>query len=239
MKIDILAIGVHPDDVELACSGTLLHHIALGKKVGLLDLTRGELGTRGTASTRDEEAANAAKIMGAEFRINLNMKDGFFQYNEENIRKIIPVIRDSRPDVILSNAIDDRHPDHGRAAKLISDACFLAGLDKIKTTDKTGKEQKRWRPKAHYHYIQDYFLKPDFVVDITPYIEKKIELILTFKTQFFDPNSKELETPISGKDFLSFIKARNMDYGRPAGFTYGEGFTAERTPGVRNLFDLV
>lgn len=237
-KIDILAIGVHPDDVELSCSGTLLRHIAQGKTVGLLDLTRGELGTRGTAETRDAEAADATQIMGAAFRHNIALADGFFEHSQESILKIIPIIREYRPDIVLANAITDRHPDHGRAAKLVADACFLAGLIKIPTVGFDGKPQDRWRPKALYHYIQDYYIKPDFVVDITPYLDKKIELILAYKTQFYDPNSKEPDTPISGKGFLDFIKARNMDFGRAAGFEYAEGFTVARPPGVANLFDL-
>lgn len=238
-KIDILAVGVHPDDVELSCSGTLLRHIAAGKTVGLLDLTRGELGTRGTAETRDEEAAAAADIMGAAFRRNVAMADGFFTHSQENILKIIAVIRESRPDIVLANAVSDRHPDHGRAAKLVSDACFLAGLVKIPTVDSDGKPQGRWRPKVVYNYIQDHYIKPDFVVDVTPYMEKKMELILAYKTQFYDPESKEPDTPISSKGFLDFIKARNMDFGRPSGFQFAEGFTVARPPGVLDLFDLV
>lgn len=238
MKVDILAIGVHPDDIELACSGTILKHIDMGKKVGVLDLTRGELGTRGTAETRDEEAANASKILGISFRSNARMADGFFTHSQENLIKIIEVIRYCQPEIVLNNAIDDRHPDHGRAAKLVADACFLSGLVKIETKDKNGQPQEKWRPKSMYHYIQDYNLKPDFVIDITPFIDRKIESILAYKTQFFNPESKEPETPISSKAFLDFLYARSRDMGRPAGYKYGEGFNVSRIPGVTSLFEL-
>ncbi|AEE52104.1 bacillithiol biosynthesis deacetylase BshB1 [Haliscomenobacter hydrossis] len=243
MKLDILAIGVHPDDVELSSSGTVLRHIAQGKAVGLLDLTRGELGTRGTAEIRAREAAESAALMGALVRVNLDMADGLFQYNPENIHKIIQVIRTYQPEIVLANALDDRHPDHGRAAKLCADACFYAGLAKIETFDSAGKPQERWRPKAVYHYIQDRNLQPDFVVDISDYFEKKMELILTFRSQFYLPSaeeySQELSTPISGEDFMAFMRAKARSYGRDAGFTYAEAFNVARTPGVLNLFDLV
>ncbi len=236
--VDILAIGVHPDDVELSCSGTLIKHIEKGYTVGLLDLTRGELGSRGTAETRDQEAADSSKILGAKFRENLRMADGFFQHNPENLKKIIRIIRAAQPKIVLTNAISDRHPDHGRAAKLTADACFLSGLLKIETVDNDGKPQKHWRPKVMYHYIQDYYQHPDFVVDITPYWDKKVEMIMAFKTQFYNPDSKEPETPISGLSFLEFIKARSRDYGRPAGYEFGEGFVKARYIGVDDLFDL-
>ncbi len=240
MKIDLLAIGVHPDDVELSCSGTLLGHIAQGKVVGLLDLTSGELGTRGSGPLRLIEAGESAKLMGAAFRKNLHLPDGFFQYSKENILKIIPIIREHQPEIVLANSLTDRHPDHGRAAKLVADACFYAGLVKIETLDRYGNIQDRWRPKALYHYIQDRNLKPDFVVDISDFIEKKFELILAFKSQFFiaEEVDKELSTPISGKDFLDFLRAKAQTYGRPAGFEYAEGFNVNRTIGVRSLFDL-
>lgn len=239
MKLDILGIGVHPDDVELSCSGTLLHHISLGYKVGLLDLTRGELGTRGSADIRDQEAAASALLMGALVRENCRMEDGFFQYSPENMLKIVQKIRQYQPEIVLANALNDRHPDHGRAAKLSSDACFYAGLKKIETFDAEGKPQESWRPKAIYHYIQDYHLEPDFVVDITPYMDKKIELILTFSSQFYDPNATEPSTPISGEEFMQFVKAKNRHFGRPAGFEFAEGFNKGRYIGVRDLFDLV
>ena len=241
MKVDILAIGVHPDDIELACSGTLLKHIEMGKSVGLLDLTAGELGTRGSGPLRLQEAADAAKIMGAKWRKNLGMADGFFEYSKENTLKIIPIIRASQPKIILANSLSDRHPDHGRAAKLVADACFYSGLMKIKTMDETGKPQERWRPKALYHYIQDRALKPDFIVDITPYIDKKFELILAFKSQFFIANQedKELSTPISGKDFQDYLRATARTFGRPAGMEYAEAFNVDRTLGINDLFNLV
>lgn len=237
MNVDILAIGVHPDDIELACSGTLLQHIALGYKVALLDLTCGELGTRGSAELRLEEAAVASKMLGAVVRGNLEFADGFFEHNRENLLKIIEMIRFLRPKIILANAISDRHPDHGRAAKLVSDACFLSGLRKVKT-EWDDEVQKEWRPEVVYHYIQDHSLKPDFVVDISPYINRKLEIIQAYKSQFFDPNSKEPETPISSKAFLEYIKGQNRTYGRPAGFEYAEGFTVARTIGVHSLFNL-
>lgn len=244
MKIDILAIGVHPDDVELGTSGTLLRHIAAGKTVGLLDLTRGELGTRGTADIRDIEAAEAAKLMGAVFRKQVGLEDGFFQWSKDAILHIIQVIRLHQPDVILANALDDRHPDHGRAAKLVADACFYSGLAKISTVDELGNVQARWRPRALYHYIQDRNLKPDFVVDITEFMEAKIELVKTFKSQFFEGNgagqyAAELQTPISGADFLEFLYAKARAYGREAGFEYAEAFNVSRVPGVRDLYDLI
>lgn len=243
MKIDILAIGAHPDDVELSCSGTLLRHIAQGKTVGLLDLTRGELGTRGTADIRDVEAATAAQLMGAQFRENLGLADGFFEYTQENIIKIISVIRRYQPTLVLANALSDRHPDHGRAAKLVADACFYSGLVKIETPDANGNPQARWRPQAIYHYIQDNYLEPDFVVDITDYIDKKFELIRAFRSQFHIPEAKEyhkeLSSPISGADFMEFLRAKGSNFGRPAGFHYAEGFNVGRTMGVRDLFDLV
>ena len=241
MKLDILAIGVHPDDIELSCSGTLLRHIALGKKIGLLDLTRGELGTRGSAETRDVEAENAKQIMGAVVRKNLAMADGFFTHNEENLRKIIRIIRQYQPDIILMNAIDDRHPDHGRASKMTSDACFLSGLRKVETVDYQGFAQAVWRPKQVYHYIQDRSLRADFVVDITPFMDKKIELVLAYKTQFSQTTSeedKEPQTPISSPTFLESLKAKDRVYGRLINAEFGEAFTSERSVGVRNLFDL-
>lgn len=242
MKVDILAIGVHPDDVELACSGTLLKHIEAGKTVGLLDLTRGELGTRGTAEIRDQEASASAQLMGALFRKNLGMADGLFQYDPANIKAIIRIIRMHQPSIVLANAISDRHPDHGRAAKLTADACYYAGLAKIETIDDEGQVQERWRPDAVYHYVQDYNLKPDFVVDITEYVEKKMELVKTFSSQFHVPAAteyaQELSSPISGADFMAFLLAKARTYGRPAGFEFGEGYTVGRTIGVSNLFDL-
>ena len=243
MKVDILAVGVHPDDVELSCSGTLLSHIAQGKSVGLLDLTRGELGTRGSATIRIKEANQAARLMGAQFRVNLGLPDGFMYYTKENLLRIVEIIRTYQPDIVLANALDDRHPDHGRAAKLVADACFYSGLVKIKTTDSQGRLHERWRPKAVYHYIQDRNLEPDFVFDISPYIDKKMELVKAFRSQFYIPEAaeefkEELSSPISGKSFMDFLRAKAASYGRAAGFDYAEGFNVGRTLGVSNLFDL-
>ena len=237
MKIDILAISVHPDDVELSCSGTISKHIAAGKKIGILDLTKGELGTRGNAALRAKEAAVAAKILGVSFRDNLGFKDGFFQNDTAHQLKLIEKIRLYQPGIILCNAVSDRHPDHGRAAQLVSEACFYAGLIKVKTKHK-GKEQLPHRPKAVYHYIQDRFIKPDFVVDVTPFIDKKMEAILAFSSQFYNPKSIEPVTPISTSDFIDFVKARMMNFGRDINVKYAEGFTVERTMGVENLFDI-
>jgi bacillithiol biosynthesis deacetylase BshB1 len=237
MKLDILAIGVHPDDVELSCSGTLLKHIAMGKKCGILDLTCGELGTRGSGELRLTEAANAAKILGVSVRENLKMADGFFKNDKEHQLEIIKILREYQPEIILCNAVSDRHPDHARAAELVSEACFYSGLIKVSTSFQ-GKEQAAWRPKTVYHYIQDRQLKPDFVIDITPFIDKKMEAIKAFKSQFYDPNSKEPESPISVANFFDVVKGKMGVFGRDAGYDYAEGFTVERSMGVNNLFDL-
>lgn len=238
MKVDILAIGVHPDDVELGCSGTLLKHIALGKTVGIVDLTQGELGTRGNATLRMEEAENARKIMGALTRENLGMADGFFQHTKENLLKISSAIRRHQPEIVLANAITDRHPDHGRASKLIADACFYSGLAKIEQKDVNGEVLEPWRPKAVYHYIQDRNIKADFVVDISEYMDKKMECILAFSSQFFVGETEGPKTPISGKDFMDYMRSKNQAYGRDIRADYAEGFTVDRDIGVRNLFDL-
>lgn len=238
MKLDILAIGVHPDDVELSCAGTILKHIELGKTVGILDLTLGELGTRGNAAIRTQEAMRAASILGVSVREQLNMADGFFDNNETNQRLIIEVIRKYQPELILCNAISDRHPDHGRAAKLTTDACFYSGLLKVETKENT-TTQKPWRPKAVYHYIQDNFIEPDFVIDVTAYNDKKMESIMAYSSQFFDPNSKEPQTPISSKNFIDYINAKARLFGRSINVDFAEGFTVNRYMGVNNLFDLV
>lgn len=242
MKLDILAIGAHPDDVELSCSGTLMKHIDLGYKVGIIDLTQGELGTRGTAEMRLEEAKDAAKIMGVSARENLGMADGFFRNDKEHQLELIRVIRKYQPEIVFANAIRDRHIDHGRGSELISNACFLSGLLKIETFD-NGVPQQHWRPKIVYHFIQDRYVSPDFVVDITDYNDRKMEAIKAYRSQFFnesyDKNSEELQTPISGQDFLDFIVSRSREMGRPIGATYAEGFTVERTAGVKNIFDLI
>lgn len=238
MKLDILAIGVHPDDVELSCSGTLAKHIALKKTVGILDLTKGELGTRGNAELRTQEAMNSAKLLGVSVRTQLDFKDGFFEINEAHVRKIIEQIRLHQPEIILCNAIGDRHPDHGRAAKLVVEACFYSGLAKIETSYKD-TPQKAWRPKAVYHYIQDQFIHPDFVVDITDFFELKQKSIMAFSSQFFNANSNEPETPISSQEFLISINSKMSVWGRAIGVKYAEGFNVARYPGVNSLFDLI
>lgn len=237
MKLDILAIGVHPDDVELSCAGTLLKHLALGKKCGILDLTCGELGTRGSGELRLEESANAAKILGVHVRDNLKMADGFFKNDFSHQLEIIKKIREYQPEIVLCNAPADRHPDHGRSAALVSEACFYSGLIRIETHH-NGIQQQQWRPKALYHYIQDRMLKPDFVVDVTDFFEKKMEAIRAFKSQFYDPESKEPESPISIKNFLDFVEGKMRVLGRDAGFEFAEGFTVERSIGIKNLFDI-
>lgn len=238
MKVDILAIGVHPDDVELSCSGTIAKHIAMGKTVGILDLSLGELGTRGNAELRTKEAMMAAEILGVAFRTQLNFKDGFFENNEVHQKQIIEQLRKHQPEIVLCNAVSDRHPDHGRSAKLVADACFYSGLVKIETQH-DAKPQKAWRPKAVYHYIQDHFIHPSFVVDVSPYLEVKHKSILAFSSQFYSPDSKEPETPISSKDFLASIDAKMAVLGRAIGVKYAEGFTVNRYPGVNSIFDLV
>lgn len=239
MKIDILAIGVHPDDVELSCSGTLAKHIAMGKKAGMLDLTRGELGTRGNAELRTKEAMASAKLLGVSFRTQLNFKDGFFTNDEAHQREIIQVIRKHQPEIVLCNAINDRHPDHGRSAKLVADSCFYSGLSKIETTEENNAPQKAWRPKAVYHYIQDNFIHPDFVIDISDFFDIKHNSIMCFSSQFYTPGSKEPETPISSKEFLESLNSKMAIWGRAIGAKYAEGFTVNRYPGVNSLFDLI
>jgi bacillithiol biosynthesis deacetylase BshB1 len=236
-KVDILAIGVHPDDIELSASGTLLKHKDLGYSFGLCDLSMGQLGSRGDAPTRIKEAEAAKTILGAEWRINLGMEDGFFRHDEAHIRSIIRVIRYSKAEIVLANAISDRHPDHGRAAKLVADACFYAGLLKIET-EWEGKAQEKHRPRAVYHYVQDRNIKADFVVDVSSYMDKKMESILAYKTQFFTGEHKGPETPISGKYFMDYMYAKNKAYGRDIGADYAEAFTVNRDIGVQNLFDL-
>lgn len=237
-KLDILVFAAHPDDAELACSGTIMKHIDAGLKVGIVDLTQGELGSRGTIETRYEEAADASELLGIHTRVNLKIPDGFFEINEANKRLIVEQIRRFQPSIVLANALTDRHPDHGRGGQLVSEACFLSGLRMVET-EWEGEKQVAHRPKAVYHYIQDYYVKPDFVVDVTEYVERKIDVIKAFKTQFYDPNSTEPRTPISGADFFDFIKSRMMELGRPMGAKYAEGFTVERFPGVENLTDLI
>ncbi len=238
MEINILAFGAHPDDVEISCSGTLLKHIAMGKTVGIIDLTQGELGTRGSAPLRLQEAEAARLLLGVSIRENLAMLDGFFEVNQENKLKVVEMIRKYRPQIVLANSIHDRHPDHGRASQLVSEACFLAGLPKVETA-LNGIAQEAWRPSAVYHYIQDRYIRPDVVFDVTPFMEKKIESIQAYSSQFFDPQSDAPETPISRSDFFDFLRSRAKEFGRPIGAEYGEGFTAERYVGAQSFFDLV
>jgi bacillithiol biosynthesis deacetylase BshB1 len=237
-KVNILAIGAHPDDVELSCSGTLLAHIAKGHTAAIVDLTHGELGTRGDATTRLAEANAAAAILGVSHRINLGFKDGFFHNDEWHQRELIKAIRHFQPDIILANAVYDRHPDHGRAAQLIRDAAFLSGLSKVETVWEE-KAQLAHRPKALYHYIQSLDAKADFAIDITAFMEKKMESIYAYKSQFFDANSTEQNTFISSPEFLEFVKARASNFGVPIGVRYAEGFTANKLIGVNSLFSLI
>jgi bacillithiol biosynthesis deacetylase BshB1 len=238
MKLDILAFGAHPDDVELGCGGTIAKEIALGKKVGIIDLTRGELGTRGSKEIRDEEAKMAAKILGVSVRENLNMRDGFFANDEWHQLEIIKMIRKYQPEIVLCNAIEDRHIDHGKGGELVSEACFLSGLIKIETQYNEGSQQV-FRPKLVYHYIQWATITPDFVVDITGYNEKKMEAILAYGSQFYDSNSEEPETHITSKNFFESISYRAKDLGRLIGTDYAEGFTTERYLAVNSLGDLM
>jgi len=238
MKVDVLAIGAHPDDVELGCGGTIAKLISEGKKVAILDLTQGELGTRGTNETRAIEAKNAGEILGISARENLKMKDGFLVNSEEYQLRIIKTIRTYQPEIVFCNAVDDRHPDHAKAAKLASDACFLSGLIKIET-EESGKKQEKWRPKQVFHYIQWKNLEPDFVIDISGFLDKKIESCLAYKTQFYDPTSTEPTTPISSKSFLDSITYRAQDLGRLAGVEHAEGFTSEKLLAFKNFEGII
>ncbi|MGZ5264284.1 MAG: bacillithiol biosynthesis deacetylase BshB1 [Kaistella sp.] len=238
MKVDILAIGAHPDDVELGCGGTLAKLISEGKTVAIVDLTQGELGTRGTNITRAEEAAEASQILGISARENLKMKDGFILNTEEYQLQIVKMIRKYQPEIVFANAIEDRHPDHAKASKLVSDACFLSGLIKIET-ELDGEGQKQWRPKQVFHYIQWKNITPDFVVDISDFMDKKIEACLAYKTQFYDPNSKEPMTPIATKDFLESLTYRAQDLGRLSGVAYAEGFTSEKLLAFKNFDGII
>ena len=237
MKLDILAFGAHPDDVELGCSGTIAKEISLGKKVGIVDLTRGELGTRGSAQIRDAEAAAAAKILKVLVRENLEMRDGFFVNDETHQMKVIEMLRKYQPEIVLCNAIDDRHIDHGKGSKLVSDACFLSGLKKIETQF-DGKNQLPWRPKVVYHYIQWKNIFPDFVVDISGFNDIRLASILAYGSQFYDANSSEPETPIATKNFLDSLNYRVQDFGRLIGVDFAEGFTTERVLAVNSLENL-
>jgi bacillithiol biosynthesis deacetylase BshB1 len=237
MKLDLLIFAAHPDDAELGCSGTILRAIAAGKKVGIVDLTRGELGTRGTAETRDAETVASNLILGLHVRENLEMRDGFFRNDEEHQIKIIQMIRKYTPEIVFSNAMHDRHPDHGKASDLVNDALFLAGLPKIRT-EIAGIQQDAFRPRLLFQYLQDRYIEPDIIVDVTEFWDKKMECILAFKTQFFNPDSEEKETYISTPSFLKVVEARSRELGKAIGAEHAEGFTSRKLLGIDNLFDL-
>ena len=238
MKLDILVLAVHPDDAELGCSGTILKHIALGKKVGIIDFTRGELGTRGTAQTRDEESKAATKILGLHARENLDFRDGFFKNDEQHQLEIIKMVRKYQPEIVLTNALYDRHPDHGRACELANDALFLSGLRKIETQI-DGVLQKAWRPRLVLQYIQDMYIKPDVIIDISKEMNEKLNAIRAFKTQFNSADNSEPQTYISTPAFLEAVIARAREFGKSIGAEYGEGFTSKKLLGVDNLFNLL
>jgi N-acetylglucosamine malate deacetylase 1 len=238
MKLDILVLAAHPDDAELGCGGTIARHVAMGHKVGVVDLTRGELGTRGTVAIREAEATESARILGLSIRKNLGLPDGFFKNDKAHQLQVVCAIRQFQPDIILANAVYDRHPDHGRAAELAFESCFLAGLSKVET-EHEGAKQKPWRPKAMYHYIQSQLLKPDFVVDISSQWETKMNAIRAFKTQFYDPASREPATYISNPAFMKMVESRAQEFGHAIGTNYGEGFTVRRLIGVNALSDLI
>ncbi len=237
MKLDILAFGAHPDDVELSAAGTLLHYASLGKRCGIIDLTEGELGTRGTVESRYEEAAAAGEILGISARRNLRLPDGFFENNQAAKLLIIEQIRLHQPEIVLANALHDRHPDHARAGQLVAEACFLSGLRKIHTSYE-GEPQAAHRPRLVLHYIQDYHQTPSFVQDVTPFVDQKIAAVKAYKTQFFDPQSIEPNTPISGEHFFDFLKGRMLEMGRPSGYKYAEGFVVQRWMGIKDIFSI-
>jgi N-acetylglucosamine malate deacetylase 1 len=239
MKLDVLAISAHPDDVELGCSGILIKEIKRGKRVGIIDLTQGELGTRGTIETRYAEAAEAARIMGIAVRDNLKMQDGFFQNNEEHQMQLIKKLRQYRPEIVIANILEDRHPDHGRGGWLAYDACFLSGLRQLKTKDDEGKEQEKWKPKMLLHYIQDRFYEPDVIIDISDVWEQRMDAIRAYKTQFYDPGSTEPDTYLSSPDFIHALEARARLLGKRIGVKYGEGLLSKKSIGLNNLEALV
>jgi bacillithiol biosynthesis deacetylase BshB1 len=239
VKLDILVLSVHPDDAELGCAGTILKHIALGKKVGIVDLTRGELGTRGSAEIRDKEAAASAQILGLAVRENLGLPDGFFQNDKEHQLRVIAAIRKYQPQIVITNAYHDRHPDHGRASDLVETSSFLSGLRKIETFS-NGEAQQPWRPDLLLHFIQDEYIKPDILIDVTDYWDKKIESIHAFGSQFFNPNwENEPQTYISSPEFIQVIEARAREFGKVIQVKYAEGFTSRKILGVDNLFNLL
>jgi bacillithiol biosynthesis deacetylase BshB1 len=239
MKLDILIMAAHPDDAEMSCGGTVASAIEKGRKVGIIDFTKGELGTRGTPEIRASESAAASEILQISVRENLGFRDGFFKNDEEHQMKLIAAIRRYQPEIVLANAIEDRHPDHGKGAALAVDACFLSGLRMIQTFDFDGTLQAAWRPKALYHYIQDVYIKPDLVVDISKFWDIKEASIRAYKSQFYDPNSKEPESYLTSPAFLEFLKARSQEMGHKIGAIFGEGYTKTKMIGVNDLFDLI
>ena len=239
MKVDILAFGSHPDDVELGCGGSILSAISQGLKVGIIDLTKGELGTRGTPEIRKKESEKASEILGVSFRKNLDFKDGFFINDKEHQLKVVEVLREHKPSIIFCNAVKDRHIDHPKGSKLVSDSCFLSGLSKINTNYNNSKNQSPWTPKQIYHYIQWFDLKPDILIDISEFQEKKMKAIMAYKSQFYNPKSKEPNTPISSKNFIDSIKQRDQNFGRISGVVAAEGFTVERPPVVRDIKGII
>lgn len=236
-QVDILCITAHPDDAEIGMGGTILRHLHQGRSVGIIDLTAGELGTRGSGEIRRQEAAEAAKLLGVSFRYQLGLRDGFFRVDEESLLKVVVALRRHRPSIVLTNAIQDRHPDHGRGSHLVSEACFLSGLRRISTSH-MGKEQEQWRPIAVYHCIQDRWVHPDLVVDVTDFWRKKMEVLACFKSQFFDPTSTEPVSAISVPEFMPMLEGRARDMGRLISVPFGEGFTVERPPCVDDLMIL-
>lgn len=237
-KLDILVLAVHPDDAELGCSGTIAKYISEGYKVGLVDFTVGELGTRGSGEIRLKEAEAAAKVLGLSIRENLYFRDGFFVNDETHQLKLISIIRKYQPEIVIANAVEDRHPDHGRAAALSTEACFYSGLRRIETKDSDGNAQSAWRPKNVFYYIQDRYIEPDFVVDITDFWDIKDKAIRAFESQFFDPNSKEPNSYISSPEFIQFVQARSQEMGHKIGVKYGEGFTKSKTLKAEDLFSI-
>ena len=238
MKLDMLVFAAHPDDAELSCSGTIIRHVRQGKKVGMIDFTKGELGTRGNAEIRMQEAAKAAELLGLSVRENLGFEDIYFSNDKVHQLEVVKAIRKFRPEIVLANAIEDRHPDHARASQLTVQSCFMAGLKKIETR-LAGALQTAWRPRAVYHYIQSSFVKPDIIVDVSPFWEQRMAAVKAFKSQFFNPDSKEPETFISSSQFMDFLEARGTEFGKTIGVKYGEGFTVDRQPGINSLFDLI
>lgn len=239
MKLDILAFAAHPDDTELSCAGTLASHISMGMKVGVVDFTRGEMGTRGSAEIRDMEARKSAEILGLSIRENLGFEDAYFVDDKEHQLEVIKKIRLYQPDIVLANAVSDRHPDHGKAAALTEKACFMAGLAKIEVQGDKGEKLEAWRPKVVYHYIQSNYLTPDFIVDVSEFWDAKMNAIKAFSSQFHDPESNEPETFISSPEFMKLVEARGKEYGHSIGTKYGEGFNVNRNIGVKNLKDLL